>query len=446
LTTALHTFTHAYGAMLVPLYLLMVADLKLRGVGAASLVVTIYGLVYFLGSYGAGVLADRFNRKGLLGIGLLGNGLAITLMGLTRQYELVLALGMMAGLFGTLFHPAANALVTAHYPKNPGMAIGLLGIGSGLGFFFGPQYAGWRAQSAHWRLAGLSVGDWQRPCVELGLAGIVVAVIFLLWAREIRPPSPGRKPLAKLVGAVALPGRIDMEGQVLAYEPAGAAGVHPPLGRALRGRIIGIALVLGCRDFAGVAGLSLASIYLQKAHRLDVKQAGFIIGAMMLLSVLINPLAAWLTAGGRRLPALAGMLVAGGLVVFAVPYVPVAWALPVLCGFMTMQMGSYTVSDAAILERVDPAVRGRVVGLFLMLAGTFGSTGPWVMGFWTDRMGQLAYTPRAYGWPFGVLGVMMFVAALATPLIAALGEARQHVAEGTLEPSPPPLEAAVSGP
>jgi MFS family permease len=112
---------------------------------------------------------------------------------------------------------------------------------------------------------------------------------------------------------------------------------------------------------------------------------------------------------------------------------------------MTMQMGSYTVSDAAILERVDPAVRGRVVGLFLMLAGTFGSTGPWVMGFWTDRMGQQAYRPLAYGWPFGVLGVMMFLAALATPLIAALGEARQHAAEGTLEPGPPPLEAAVSG-
>jgi len=79
----LHGFTHAYGTMLVPLYLLMVRDLKLTGVKQASLIVTLYGLVYALGSYGAGVLADRFNRKALLGIGLLGNALAIVAMGLT---------------------------------------------------------------------------------------------------------------------------------------------------------------------------------------------------------------------------------------------------------------------------------------------------------------------------------------------------------------------------
>src|SRR5689334_10651814 len=82
LGTCLHALTHAYCTALVPLYLLIVADLKLSGVRAASLIVTIYGLVYCLGSYGAGVLADRFNRKTLLGVGLIGNAIAITAMGL----------------------------------------------------------------------------------------------------------------------------------------------------------------------------------------------------------------------------------------------------------------------------------------------------------------------------------------------------------------------------
>src|SRR5687768_18384177 len=115
LCTLLHAFTHAYGTILVPLYLLMVADLRLDGVNAASLVVTVYGLVYCLGSYGAGILADRFDRKALLGLGLVGNAAAILLMGLTRRYELLLLLGVLAGLAGTLFHPAANALATAHF-------------------------------------------------------------------------------------------------------------------------------------------------------------------------------------------------------------------------------------------------------------------------------------------------------------------------------------------
>ena len=75
LCTVLHAFTHAYGAMLVPLYLLMVRDLKLPGVSRASLIVTVSAVVYCLVSYMPGILADRFNRKALLGIGLLGMGL-----------------------------------------------------------------------------------------------------------------------------------------------------------------------------------------------------------------------------------------------------------------------------------------------------------------------------------------------------------------------------------
>ena len=110
-TTILHAFTHAYAVLLVPLYLLVRRDFHLELVSSVSLIVTLYGLVYSLGSYAAGAMSDRFNRKALLGIGLLGNALAITCMGLTRQYDMLIALGVMAGLFGTMFHPAGNSLV-----------------------------------------------------------------------------------------------------------------------------------------------------------------------------------------------------------------------------------------------------------------------------------------------------------------------------------------------
>src|SRR3954463_1888477 len=177
LCTVLHAFTHAYGTVLVPLYLLMVSDLHLRGVWQASLVVTLYGFVYCATSYPAGILADRSDRKLLLGVGLLGNAATIVLISLVRQYELVVALAVAAGLFGALFHPCANALVSAHYPKSPGLAIGFLGIGAGVGFFVGPQYAGWRAQAAGWHLG--AVADWQRPLLEIGAAGLAAGIAFL---------------------------------------------------------------------------------------------------------------------------------------------------------------------------------------------------------------------------------------------------------------------------
>ena len=44
----LHLFTHAYGVVLVPLYLLMMTDLHLHGVKEATLVVTVYGVMYNL--------------------------------------------------------------------------------------------------------------------------------------------------------------------------------------------------------------------------------------------------------------------------------------------------------------------------------------------------------------------------------------------------------------
>src|SRR6185503_15068522 len=96
LCTLLHAFTHAYGTVLVPLYLLMVTDLRLRGVWQASLVVTVYGFVYCAFSYPAGIMADRADRKLLLGIGLVGNAVAVALIGLARQYELVVALAVAA--------------------------------------------------------------------------------------------------------------------------------------------------------------------------------------------------------------------------------------------------------------------------------------------------------------------------------------------------------------
>ncbi|HWE01434.1 MAG TPA: MFS transporter [Tepidisphaeraceae bacterium] len=415
LSTLLHAFTHAFGAMLVPLYLLIWHDLKLPGVKSATLIVTVYGMVYAILSYPAGVMADRISRKTMLGAGLLLNAIVIVLMGLTRHYEMLLVLAVFAGIAGTVFHPAANALVPEHFPKSPGMAIGLLGIGSGLGFFAGPQYAGWRAESARWHWH--AIADWQRPCIELGLAGVVVGVLFLLLASEARP-------------AAAAAARRN--------------AVHPPLGRALRSRLIAIAVVLGFRDFAGVASLTLASIYLQRALKFDAKGAGLIIGVMMLMGVLANPIAVWLSPGARRLPGLAIVLVLAGLAVAATPFFTTRVSvLVVLCAFQALQLGSYAMSDAAMLERVPANVRGRVVGLFLTIAGTFAGTSPWLMGYWTDAMGAGAQRSISYFAPFATLGGMMIFAALSTPIIAKLGMADENAINPLSEIVPSMMEPAV---
>ena len=475
LCTLLHAFTHAYGTILVPLYLLMESDLHLRGVWQASLLVTVYGFVYCASSYVAGVLADRSDRKFLLGVGLVGNAAAIALIGLVRQYELIVALAVAAGLFGALFHPCANALVSAHYPKSPGVAIGFLGIGAGVGFFVGPQYAGWRAHG----------GDWQRPLLEMGALGLAAGVAFLFVAKEAEargrvawwrgrgvsaptlplPPGDGRgegtfandrlstlqSPLTPTLSRrereqeVAPPASSNGNGKPARGVPGPNGSAVPtarPLGPFLRSRVLAIAGALACRDFAGVSSLTLASIYLQKAHGLDTRRAGFIVGAMMLVGVVINPLCVLVSPGRRRLPALVISLVLAACSVVTVPWWGVRNILWVLVAFQACHLGSYAISDAAILERVSPDVRGRVVGLFLTIAGTFASTAPWVMGFWTDAMGDAASRPQSYFGPFAVVGGMMLAASLAAPLIARLGQpsrespvaAASEITPATMEP------------
>jgi MFS family permease len=396
--------------MLVPLYLLMVLDLRLPGVRAASLVVAVYGVVYCIGSYPAGVLSDHVNRKNLLGYGLLLNGVIAIGIGLTRRYDLLLALGVLGGVAGTLFHPAAGALVPAHYPKSPGMAIGLLGIGSGIGFFAGPQYAGWRAQSAHWHF--LSVADWQRPCIEMGVAGIAVALLFLIFAREAHGEEVSTRRGVRM-------------------EPW------------LRRNIMAIAAVLGLRDFVGVALLTLGSVYLQKALGLDTGRAGFILGAMTALSIVVNPLLVWFSLGRARLRALGAVVLAAGCVIAIIPLFPAHHVFGVLCAAQTLQMGTYAISDAAILERVPAPLRGRVYGLFLCIAGTIANTAPWVMGWWTDRFGASASLQRTYLPPYVTLGLMVGASAMAAPLIARLGAAVEPEINPLSEISPATMEPAL---
>lgn len=408
--TACHAFSHAYACMLVPLYLLMVADLHLAGVSAASLVVAVYGVVYCLGSYPAGVLADRVNRKGLLGFGLLLNAIVAIGIGLTRRYDLLLLLGVLGGLAGTLFHPAAGALVPAHYPKNPGMAIGLLGIGSGIGFFAGPQYAGWRAQTAHWHFGNSA--NWQRPCVEMGIAGAVAAILFLIFAREVAGDQT-------------------------------AAARRSPMGPRLRWNVMAIAAVLGLRDFVSVALLSLASVYLQKAMHEDTQPAGLVLGSMTALSIVVNPLLVWLTMGRRRLRSLGLAVIGSGCAIAIIPLWSGHHVFAALCAAQTLQMGSYAISDSAILERIPAALRGRVYGLFLCVAGTIANTAPWLMGWWTDRFGAAAAYQRTYLPPFVTLGIMVALASLATPLIARLGAVRSPAIDPLSEIAPPTMEPAL---
>lgn len=369
-TTVLHAFTHAYATMFGPLYLLMRDDLALSRVSKVTLLVTLYGLVYWLLAFPAGYLADHVNRHRLLGWGLIGNAACILAMGLTRRYELLVVLSVLAGVFGSVFHPAANALVPAHYPRAPGMAIGLLGIGSGIGFFAGPFYAGWSAQNS--TFGGELLRGWQRPFVELGLLGLAFGLVFLLTAREA-------------------PAVHD------------AAGRGPPMPPTLRRRTLAHALAISLREYASVGVPVLTALLLLKAYGHDTQRTGGVLGLAMLSAALVNPLLVYLTPGSRRIPSHLAILVASAGLTAALPWVPQGLVLPVLILLMTLLLASSAVGDAGLAERIDPAFRGRVNGLFLTVVGGTAATSPFVVGFGVDLLGDRADQPLSYAPLYAIL-------------------------------------------
>jgi hypothetical protein len=219
-------------------------------------------------------------------------------------------------------------------------------------------------------------------------------------------------------------------------KPRAAGEAHPRLGGKLARKIVRLGFALGLRDFAGVATLSLASIYWQKAHHLSLETTGMLVGLLVLPSTLINPLLVLMSPGKRRLRFLVIVLIIGGLSVPATPWVPWRWGVVLLCFLETLQCGAYALSDAAMMERVPEEIRGRVVGLFLTVAGLCGATGPWVMGKWTDLLGARAADPRAYAGPFLAVGITMWVSTLCAPLLWRLGPPVGSAVEPYMEISP----------
>lgn len=377
----LHAFTHMYHVALIPLYFPIQRGLKLGSVDQATLLQTVLMLAYFVPSYWLGVLADRFDRRKLLSCGLAINGLGFAGLAFAPNFGCALVCVIVAGLGGCFYHPAATALIARLYPVGTGRALGLVGIGAGVGFFLAPIYVGWRAQSAGWRA----------PLLELGAAGVVVAGCFHLFAeRDV---------------------------------PAGGAAHRdlPPMfpGRALWLWFIAASLLFSVRDFAGSSVGTLGSLFMQQARGFEVQQTGMTLSAIFLAAVISNPFFGGLSDRGR-IPWTAFVLVAAASAMAVFPHVGPQWFVPVLALYGFFFMASYPMVEAALMESVPDVVRGRVYGFFITVGGLVGNLSHWAVGHYVQDLGSAARRPSSYYTLYAGLSVLVLVSLLGLPCLKAI--------------------------
>lgn len=399
LTGMLHCFTHLYGVALLPLYLLLQRDLKLDSVSKATSLVTIMMVAYFLPSYPLGVLADRLSRKKLLAYGLVINALAFIGLAFAPSYAWAFACVVLAGIGGSAYHPAATAMIARLFPKNTGRALGLAGIGSGTGFFVGPLYTGWRAAAL---APTMGAAAWRRPILEIGILGILAAGVFVWLASEEAVVAAEQKP--KMLRA----------GQLF---PTPALWLFFLLA----------SLLFSLRDFAGLGMASLSSLFLQNAGGYDTRRAGIAVSALFIGSVISNPLLGALS-DGRRKRWITITIGTGSILIILFPHVPAQWTIPCLLAFGFFLLASFPIVEAALMQSVPDAVRGRVFGIYVTITGFVGGLAAWVIGLLVKHMGDAAVAPHNYFALYGAVGGLGLLALMGLPCLHAIRK-REHLGE-----------------
>ena len=379
LTGVLHAFTHLYQVALMPLYLLIQKDFKFSSVSEATLLMTVMLVACFGPSYPIGVLADRFNRKRLLAFGLALNALGFIALAWAPNYGWALVSVVVAGFGGSFYHPAATAMIARLFPQSTGKALGLVGIGAGAGFFLGPIYSGWRAGMLE---PSLGPAAWRRPVLELGLMGLVGAAFFCLLADHEQPrPEPELK-------------------------TAHREKLFPT--RALWLFFLAYCFAFSLRDFAGASMGSLGSLFLQKARGYDAKFTGLALSGIYLAATISNPLFGSLSDRGRKRWLTVALVAAAGIMA-CFPWAPQSWTIPIYVVYGFFFLAAYPMTEAALMESVPDAVRGRVFGIFVMTGGVIGNLSHWIVGAKVRQLGAAANSVASYYPVYGALALMLLL-------------------------------------
>ncbi|RPI91433.1 MAG: MFS transporter [Chloroflexi bacterium] len=309
-----------------------------------------------------GILSDRYGRKPILAIGVLGYAITLFMFGLARTFLMLFVARSLSGILSSATMPTAMAYIgdnTAQKEKSKGM--GQLGAMMGVGIIVGPLMAGL-----------LSTDSLSLPFfVGSGLAFLaLLLVIFLLPESKTAASTASLPPLNE---------------QILTIPPVPA---QPQTAR-LRTRDIylrvllspaGILLLLifimsfGMTNFQGMIGL-----YVVDKFAFNTTQVGaiwMVMGIVLIVAqgVLVGPL----TSRLGDLP-----LIKIGLLGGAIGFVLVAFATDYITTLLAL--GSFTLALALIGPALNSYISnfaGEQQGTVMGLNSAFTSLGRVVGPLW----------------------------------------------------------------
>jgi DHA1 family tetracycline resistance protein-like MFS transporter len=257
---------------LIPLFLIVFVDMLGFGFilpllpfiaisyGLSSLFVGVLLAAYPIGQvFGTpvlGRLSDRYGRKPILFLSVLGTFIALLVLGLTKTIVLIFISRLIDGLTGGNISVAQSYISDVTSPQDRAKGLGLIGAAFGLGFIFGPALGGYLSQY------GL-----QFPA----LFSAALAFVNLLLIAFILPESLSKETRGKMRKSEKTQFSLKILKEALQ---------KPVVGPLLHGRVY----------FSVAQGVfqTIFALYAQKKLGLDARSTGFILGYVGILVVLIQ--------------------------------------------------------------------------------------------------------------------------------------------------------------
>ena len=164
--------------------------------------IAIYSLMQFLFGPAMGALSDRFGRRPILLISMLGLGLDYLLLAVAPHLWVVVVARIIGGAMGASISTASAYIADITPPEKRAQSFGIIGVAFGIGFITGP-------------LVGGILGEYGSRVPFYAAAGVsLLTVIFAYFflpeslAPELRRPFRLRE--ANPIGAFIVIGRYKM--------------------------------------------------------------------------------------------------------------------------------------------------------------------------------------------------------------------------------------------
>jgi MFS family permease len=280
-------------------------------------------------------------------------------------------LWIVAAIGGGVYHPVANAFITRLYPERKGWALGITGMGSGIGFAFGPFLTGF--------LSSAALLSWRDISLVFGILALVCGLAAALWIRDDAPgPRSAAVPIAD-----SPPKRT----QAVPRQDSSPFG----LGYALWGLLLFMIVISGAREIGIWSILDISDFYLSSV--LPRANTAWFLFFMYFPGIFAQPVVGTLSdrIGRKKLSVVAlcgygGAIIAAALVPGGFLFIPYF-----LMG--ATQSPTTPLLEAFVADYTTPATRGIIFGVYITAITGIGALGPLGGGIFLDVFGR---TPESF--------------------------------------------------